>query len=131
MEKLWKTTGFADNAGCELLISAKGKVRRVEKEDAIPISVSEIPEKVKQAALNKVKGLKITEAEMEIENGKKVYEIEGTANDKEYEIEIDADGKILDIDKDDDDDDDWEVYSIIPIICTVTWRNCFRVIKSR
>jgi uncharacterized membrane protein YkoI len=40
---------------------------------------------------------------MEEEDGRMVYELEGTADGKEYEIEVTADGRVLEIEQDDED----------------------------
>jgi hypothetical protein len=79
-------------------------------EEEIPLD--KVPAAVKDAAIAAVPGLKLVEAEKEIENGTVVYNLEGTVNGVEYEIEVTADGKVTEIEKedgddaDDDDDDD-------------------------
>ena len=76
----------------------------VENEEEIPLS--QVPLKVRQAAEGAVEGIVLTEAEVEVEDGQKVYELEGVAGGKEYEIEVTADGKVLEVEEDDDDEDD-------------------------
>jgi uncharacterized membrane protein YkoI len=75
-------------------------------DDDEEIDLADVPQKVKDAAVAAVKGIKLTEASVEQEDGKTVYELEGTVDGKEYEIEVDEDGKVLEIEQEDDDDDD-------------------------
>jgi uncharacterized membrane protein YkoI len=70
------------------------------------IPLSEVPDIVKDAAMNAVPGLVLEEAERETEGDTVVYELEGEAAGKEYEIEVSAAGEVLEIELDDDDDDD-------------------------
>lgn len=71
--------------------------------DEKKVSLDKVPQKVIDAAKKAVKGIKITEAEVEEEDGRLVYELEGTADGKEYEIEVTEDGKVLEVESDDDD----------------------------
>lgn len=80
-------------AGCESL-----GFKEAEQE----ISLSEVPEAIMAAATGAVPGIDISEAEIEMEDGKKVYELEGTANGSRYEIEISENGEILEIEEDED-----------------------------
>ena len=66
------------------------------------IPLSEVPKNIKKIARNAVKGIKLTEAEIEDGN----YELEGYVGDDEYEIKITPKGKVLKIEKEDDDKDD-------------------------
>ncbi|MHC4915645.1 MAG: PepSY domain-containing protein [Planctomycetota bacterium] len=75
-----------------------------ETEEKVPLS--KVPEVVKAAALKAVPGIVLTGAEKEVENGKVVYELEGTVRGKKYEIEVTPEGKVLEVEEDDDDDDD-------------------------
>lgn len=75
-------------------------------DDEKEIALEDVPKKVREAAENAVKGIKLSEAEVETEDGKTVYELEGTVDGKEYEIEVDEDGKVLEVEQSDDDDDD-------------------------
>jgi uncharacterized membrane protein YkoI len=61
------------------------------------IALSEVPAIVMQAALAAVPGLIVEEAELEIENGATVYDLEGTAQGEEVEVEVSAEGKVLEI----------------------------------
>lgn len=68
-----------------------------ENEAEIPLA--EVPEAVMAAAQQAVPGIEIEEAEIEMEDGQKVYELSGTANGKEYEIEISGTGEILEVEE--------------------------------
>jgi len=70
-------------------------------EDEIPLT--KVPEPALAAARDAVAGIVLTEASMEEEDGRMVYELEGTADGKEYEIEVTADGRVLEIEQDDDE----------------------------
>jgi hypothetical protein len=65
------------------------------------VAIADIPAAVVAAARAAVPELAISEAEVEVEDGREVYEIEGTADGVEYEIEISADGEVLEIEADD------------------------------
>ncbi len=69
-----------------------------EKEQDIPLS--EVPPAVMAAAQQAVPGIEIEEAQLETEDGQQVYELSGTAGDKEYEIEISGTGEILEVEED-------------------------------
>lgn len=68
-----------------------------EHESSVPMS--EVPASVLEAAQAAVEGIVLSEAEIETEDGQLVYEIEGTANGKEYSVEVTADGKVLEIEE--------------------------------
>ncbi len=84
--------------GCKCLERAKPR----EHEESVPLS--EVPAKVKEAAKAAVKGIVFTEAELEHEDGRVVYELEGEADGKKYEIEVTPDGKVIEVEEDDGDD---------------------------
>jgi len=86
--------------GCASLESA------FEDEKEIPLS--QVPEVAVEAAQQAVESITLTEAEVEEEDGRTVYVLEGTADGTEYEIEVTADGKILEVEQEnvDDDEDD-------------------------
>jgi len=68
-----------------------------EKEEGKEIPVSQVPKAAMEAAQNAAKGVNLTEAEVEEENGQNVYTLEGKADGKDYEIEVTADGKVLEV----------------------------------
>jgi len=72
------------------------------------IALSEVPEPVLAAAKAAVPGITLCEAEVEVEDGKTTYEVEGTANGKEYEIEVTPEGKVIKTEEDKDDEDEDE-----------------------
>lgn len=75
-----------------------------ENEEEIPLS--EVPDVIREAAINAVDGLVLEEAVRETENGAVVYELEGEAGGQEYEVEVSADGKVLEVELDGEDEDD-------------------------
>jgi hypothetical protein len=94
---------------CRLLVVAVTltvgmAVANEEKEEEI--ALSEVPEKVVQAAQNAVPGIRLTEAEVERTREGLVYELEGTLAGKSYEIEVSADGKVLEVEEGADDGED-------------------------
>jgi uncharacterized membrane protein YkoI len=72
----------------------KSKCAKKEKEGK-EIPVAQVPKEAMQAAQNAVKDVAFTEAEEEMENGEKVYTLEGKADGKEYKVEVTAAGKVL------------------------------------
>ena len=69
----------------------------LESETEIPLS--EVPAAVLNAAQAEVPGFEPTEAEIEADDGQKVYELEGSADGEDYEIEISGTGEILEVEK--------------------------------
>lgn len=90
------------------LYSAKAVAEDEGGEKEVKVDLKDVPENVKKAATDAVKGMVLTEAEKETKDGKDVYELEGKAGDKEYEVVVDADGKVLKSGEDDDDDGEKE-----------------------
>jgi len=71
-----------------------------EKERDIPIS--DVPSTIINIIQNTLPGIALEEAEIKIEDGSAVYELEGKLiNGKEYEIEITESGTIIKIELDD------------------------------
>ena len=71
-----------------------------DKERDIP--VSEVPSNLINIVQNTLPGIDLKEAEVELEDGVNVYELEGKLIDgKEYEIKITESGTILEIELDD------------------------------
>jgi len=91
----------AKAAKCEKAKPAKYcKQKPVQKDEDIPLS--QVPKNIKEIAKKAVKGIKLTEAELEDGN----YELEGYVGDVEYEIKITPEGKVIKIEKEDEDKDD-------------------------
>lgn len=65
------------------------------------VALADVPASVIDAATAAVEGIQITSAEVEVEDGETVYELEGTADGVDYEIEITADGRVLEVESDD------------------------------
>jgi len=84
--------------GCASIESA------FKDKDEKKIPISQVPTEAVEAAQSAVKGIILTEAEIEEQEGITVYELEGMANGIEYEIEVTADGKVLDVEQEDEDD---------------------------
>ena len=70
-----------------------------EKEDEGKVTMEQLPPKVKDAAQRLVGTNTIKEIEKETEHGTVVYEIEWTANGKEWEAEFTADGQLLEVEE--------------------------------
>ena len=77
-----------------------------ENEKEVPLS--EVPAAAVTAAKGAVAGIELTEADVEKEDGRMVYDIEGTANGKEYTIEVTAEGEVLEVEEETEEDDDAE-----------------------
>ena len=75
-----------------------------ENEKEIPLS--DVPAPAIKAAEGAVDGIALTEAAVEEEDGQTVYDIEGTADGKEYTVEVTAEGKVLEVEEEADDDGD-------------------------
>ncbi len=69
----------------------------VEGEKAIPLS--EVPTVALEAARAAVAGITLTEAEIDEEGGRLIYELAGRANGSDYEIEVTADGEVLEVEQ--------------------------------
>ena len=69
------------------------------QEESIPLA--DVPAAAIAAAEAAVEGLQIASAEVEVERGQTVYELEGTVDGTEYEIEVTADGQVLELETDD------------------------------
>ena len=59
-----------------------------------------VPENILAAAKAKVPGFKMSCSETDTDNGRKVYQLKGTANGHPCEIKVGADGKVVDVDRD-------------------------------
>jgi hypothetical protein len=93
--------------GCQKLGSAgtAGAAQEDEGEE-VEISLAEVPQAAKDAALAAVPGLVLEEAARETEDGATIYCLEGEAGGVEYELEVTADGRVLDIESEEEEDDD-------------------------
>ena len=84
--------------GAALIAIAASAAFGEEEQD---VALADVPAAVIAAAEREVPGFKAKEAEMEVEDGKTIYELEGKANGTEYEIEVSADGEVLEVEEDD------------------------------
>ena len=83
-----------------LIVAILGACESFDGEDETEIPLAEVPGPVMAAARQAVPGIEITEAEIEDEDGQKVYELSGEADGKRYEIEISGTGEILEVEED-------------------------------
>ena len=63
-------------------------------------SSSAVPANILAAAQARVPGFAMTSYDTDTDNGRKVYELNGTANGRKCEVKVDATGKVLKIDRD-------------------------------
>lgn len=93
-------------AGFMLLAGGASFSDAAQKKRTIPLA--SVPQKVHKAAMNAVKGIVLSQddVEVEVENGQTVYEFEGTLNGEAYEIEVSESGEVLEVERDDDDGED-------------------------
>ena len=63
-------------------------------EDSMKVEMSDVPQKVLDAAMKEVSGFKATSANTEMEGSKKVYELQGMADGKKVEVDVIEDGKL-------------------------------------
>ena len=95
----------------EIEVSTDGKLIKVEKDDddeddSKDVALKDLPAAVRSTAEAHVPGGKLTEAELETEDGKTLYSIDAvTSAGKKLEIEVSTDGKLVKVEKDDDDGD--------------------------
>lgn len=59
------------------------------------IPLSEIPPAVSAAAKAQIPGLRIENADVQQRGEARLYEIDGTANGRDYELTLTADGRVL------------------------------------
>ena len=85
-------------------LGAQPQAAAEEEENEVPLS--SVPEVVKEAAASAVEGIVLKEAECETEAGRVVYDLEGTADGKDYALEIAADGTVLEVEVEEEDEND-------------------------
>jgi len=96
---------FADCGNCDKAKSScceKEAVQKAEVSDEEEIPLAKVPKNIKEIAKKAVKGIKLSEAELEDGN----YELEGYVGKDKYEVEITPEGKVIEIELDKKDDDD-------------------------
>jgi uncharacterized membrane protein YkoI len=76
-------------------------------ESEVAVALDQVPEAIKQAALDAVPGLVLKSAEKETEAGTLMYCLEGTAGGERVEVEVRAaDANVLEVERGDDEDGD-------------------------
>jgi uncharacterized membrane protein len=94
----------------EIVVTTDGKLVKVEKEDdeeddnEQPVALKDLPTSVSATAMDQVKGGKLVKAEIEDEDGMRVYSIEAkTSTGEELEIVVATDGKLVKVEKEADE----------------------------
>ncbi len=59
-----------------------------------------VPASILAAAKSSVPGFAMTSYDTDTDNGRTVYNLDGTANGRQCEVKVDANGKVLKIDRD-------------------------------
>ena len=59
-----------------------------------------VPANILAAAKASVPGFAMSSYDTDTDNGRKVYELDGTANGRKCEVKVDASGKVLKVDRD-------------------------------
>jgi len=75
-----------------------------ENEEVVPLE--KVPDAIKKAATDAVKGLVLSKCEKETKGSAVIYELEGKADGKTYEVKVGADAKVIKVEQDEDDDGD-------------------------
>ncbi len=73
----------------------------IEDDEEIDIPVDELPDSIAEAVSEAIPGGEITEAELEIEDGDKVYEVTVEKDGKEFEVELSLEGEVLEVEEED------------------------------
>ena len=74
------------------------------EDDEIDVPVDELPDHIKEAVESAVPGGKITEAELEMEDGQQIYEVTVEKDGKEFEVEVSKDGEVLEIELEEEEE---------------------------
>ena len=80
-----------------------------EDSEEIDIPVDELPDSIAEAVAEAVPDGKITEAELEREDGETVYEVTVEKDGKEIEIELSLEGDVLEVEEEESDESSAEV----------------------
>ena len=75
-----------------------------DEDDEIDVPVDELPDIIKQAVEASVPGGKITEAELEMEDGQQVYEVTVEKDGQEFEVEVSKDGEVLEVELEEEEE---------------------------
>lgn len=116
---LYSLSGTDDEGALEVEVTTDGTILEVERgeddedddddgedgdDEEQPIALDQVPAHVLQAALKAVPGLIVEQAEMEVEEGVTVYDLEGTAAGEPVEVEVSAEGEVLEIEHGEEED---------------------------
>lgn len=77
-----------------------------EDDSDVDVPIDEVPQAIKDAAVARLPGFVITEAEREVENGVTLYSLEGTVDGQSWEVEVGLDGTIIEVEQEDDETED-------------------------
>jgi len=69
-------------------------------DDSCSTKSSGVPSNILAAAQARVPGFAMTSYDTDTDNGRMVYDLDGTANGRKCEVKVDANGKVLKIDRD-------------------------------
>ena len=105
-----KTKGIATLALLATMVWGSGQISAAEKMDepddnAQPVALKDLPTSVSITAKAQVKGGKLIKAEIEDEDGMRVYSIDAkTSAGEELEIVVGTDGKLVKVEKETDEE---------------------------
>ena len=68
-----------------------------KEDDEIDVPLNELPDNIKEAVKAAVPSGKMTEAELEIEDGQQVYEVTVEKDGQEFEVEVSKSGEVLEV----------------------------------
>jgi len=68
-----------------------------EEDDEIDVPLNELPDNIKEAVKAAVPDGKMTEAELEMEDGQQVYEVTVEKDGQEFEVEVSKSGEVLEV----------------------------------
>ena len=105
-----RTKGIATLALLATMVWGGGQISAAEKTDepddnAQPVALKDLPISVSATAIKQVQGGKLVKAEIEDEDGMRVYSIDAkTSAGEELEIVVSTDGKLVKVEKEDDEE---------------------------
>ena len=70
------------------------------------ITLTEVPQSARDAAMKAVAGITLTKAEIEEKASGTIYELKGEADGKKYKIKVTPEGKVIKCEKKDSEDKD-------------------------
>ncbi len=111
---VYELTGNADGKTNTVEVTQDGKILKVEEgnTDGEEVSLASVPKAVSNAAVAAFKGVKLTEAEVEVEGNRTVYEFKGVTKaslfhwGKAYRIRVSADGKLITVEEEKEAEDE-------------------------